>query len=76
MTAPIVACRGHRLLVLVRSFYEEFERWPSDANDSDIDSNGHYPDGGTYALEEAGVIRIQFTVKPELIRGLGSHRAV
>ena len=28
-----------------------------------------YPDGGYYELEEDGVIRIRFTVKPELKKG-------
>ena len=28
-----------------------------------------YPDGGYYELEDGGVIRIRFTVKPELKKG-------
>ena len=58
------------LQTAVEEFYAERTRWP--ANDSALGAatKGHYPDGGYYELEDHGVIRIHFTVKPDLMKGL------
>ena len=57
------------LQTAVEEFYAERTRWP--ANDSALGAatKGHYPDGGYYELEDHGVIRIHFTVKPDLMKG-------
>lgn len=52
------------------SLYQAAEqRWPGNALQLGTATRGDYPDGGFYELEENGVIRISFEVKPELVSG-------
>jgi len=53
----------------VCEYYEENSRLPANASEMGSGSRTSYPDGGYYELEEDGVIRIRFTVKPELKKG-------
>ncbi len=53
----------------VCEYYEENSRLPANATELGTGSRTGYPDGGYYELEEDGVIRIRFTVKPELKKG-------
>lgn len=50
-------------------FYAEYTRWPTNESELGVATKGQYPDGGYYELEDDGVIRIHFTVKPELMKG-------
>ncbi|MFT5133675.1 MAG: putative RDD family membrane protein YckC [Gammaproteobacteria bacterium] len=43
--------------------------WPTNEKDLGVATRADYPDGGFYQLEDHGVIRIRFTVKPELMKG-------
>ena len=51
------------------SFYESTGRWPATESDVGMPLRVNYPAGGYYQLEEDGVIRIQFEVRPELRNG-------
>ena len=50
-------------------YYAVHDRLPANATELGAGSRTSYPDGGYYELEEDGVIRIRFTVKPELKKG-------
>ena len=58
----------------VEIFHTEHSRWPTKENDLGVTTKGHYPDGGYFELEDDGVVRIHFTVRPELMRGSISSR--
>lgn len=49
--------------------YIEHETWPGADSDLDVPARADYPDGGYYELEDGGVVRIHFTVIPELTKG-------
>ena len=53
----------------VDSYYESTGRWPSNESDVGMPLRQNYPAGGYYQLEDDGVIRIQFEVRPELRNG-------
>jgi len=53
----------------VNEYYAEHGRLPTNAADLSVGTRTNYPDGGYYELEEDGVIRIRFTVNPELKKG-------
>jgi len=53
----------------VYEYYVENSHLPANATELGTGSRTDYPDGGYYELEEDGVIRIRFTVKPELKKG-------
>ena len=53
----------------VFKYYLDKNRLPANAAELGIGSRTIYPDGGYYELEQDGVIRIRFTVKPELKNG-------
>lgn len=53
----------------VNLYYLEHSRWPSRGTGLGTATKAPYPDGGYYELEDDGVIRIRFTVKPELKKG-------
>ena len=57
------------LKTAVQIYYLEHRRWPSDESNLGAANRKDYPDGGYYKLEQDGVIRIRFTVKPELLKG-------
>ena len=57
------------LQTAVEEFYAEYRRWPAIESALRADTKGHYPDGGYYELEDNGVIRIHFTVNPDLMKG-------
>ncbi len=57
------------LKAAVQEYYLDVTRWPTDENELAVPARGDYPDGGYYELEEDGVIRIRFTVKPQLMKG-------
>lgn len=61
------AVKGLRTAVEV--FYAEHARWPTNERELGAPTREEYPDGGYYELEDGGVIRIHFTVKPELMKG-------
>lgn len=53
----------------VEEYYRDHEQWPTTASELGASTKEHYPDGGYYELESDGVIRIRFTVRPELVGG-------
>ena len=53
----------------IEEFYLDAERWPTNEQELGAATRGDYPDGGYYELEDKGVIRIHFTVKPQLMKG-------
>ena len=57
------------LRTAIEVFHELENRWPTTEAELGVPVRGDYPDGGYYELEEDGVIRIRFEVKPELVRG-------
>jgi uncharacterized RDD family membrane protein YckC len=57
------------LQTAVEEFYAERIRWPASDSALGAATKGHYPDGGYYELEDHGVIRIHFTVNPDLMKG-------
>ncbi len=57
------------LKAAVFKYYADENRLPANAAELGTGSRTNYPDGGYYELEEDGVIRIRFTVKPELKNG-------
>jgi uncharacterized RDD family membrane protein YckC len=57
------------LQTAVVAFYEDHARWPAIESALRADTKGYYPDGGYYELEDNGVIRIHFTVNPDLMKG-------
>jgi len=57
------------LQTAVEEFYTERIRWPASDSALGAATKGHYPDGGYYELEDHGVIRIHFTVNPDLMKG-------
>jgi len=57
------------LKTAVNLYYLEHNRWPSRGTRLGTATKAPYPDGGYYELEDGGVIRIRFTVKPELKKG-------
>ncbi len=57
------------LKAAVQEYYLDVARWPTNENELKFPMRGDYPDGGYYELEDDGVIRIRFTVKPQLMKG-------
>jgi uncharacterized RDD family membrane protein YckC len=57
------------LKIAVEEYYAEYERLPADAATLGTGERRNYPDGGFYALETHGAIRIRFEVKPKLRDG-------
>ena len=53
----------------VEEYYAYYTRWPTKESELGIATRVNYPDGGYYELEDDGVIRIRFTVKPALKKG-------
>lgn len=53
----------------VDSHYESTGEWPNTESDIGLPLHQSYPAGGYYQLEDHGVIRIQFEVRPELRNG-------
>lgn len=53
----------------VESHYDFEDRWPMNETELGMPLRHAYPDGGYFMLEDDGVIRIQFEVKPELKHG-------
>jgi uncharacterized RDD family membrane protein YckC len=53
----------------IEIYHQEFSRWPDHDSDLGIETRADYPDGGYYELEDAGVIRVRFTVIPDLVKG-------
>lgn len=59
----------HDLKYAVEIFHLQFDRWPTEDDELGASRRFHYPDGGYYELEDNGVIRIRFEVRPELKYG-------
>lgn len=57
------------LKIGVEVYYDEYQEWPAKDAALGVSTRGEYPDGGYYELEEDGVIRIRFEVRPELKNG-------
>lgn len=57
------------LKAAVTEFYLDAGRPPADAAELGFGARVNYPDGGYYELEKGGVIRIHFTVMPDLMKG-------
>ena len=55
--------------IAVAEYQIEHSRWPDGDSDVGVEKRIGYPDGGYYELEDGGMIRIRFTVKPDLTRG-------
>lgn len=55
--------------VLVDAWYETTGNWPANEAELGMPLRNAYPAGGYYVLEDNGVIRIQFEVRPELRNG-------
>ncbi len=53
----------------VEEYYAYYTRWPTMESELGVATRVNYPDGGYYELEDHGVIRIRFTVKPQLMKG-------
>ncbi len=53
----------------VEEYYAYYTRWPTKESQLGVATRVDYPDGGYYELEDDGVIRIRFTVKPALKKG-------
>jgi hypothetical protein len=53
----------------VQRFHTEHGEFPLAAAALDVAGRVDYPDGGYFQLEANGVVRIRFTVKPELKNG-------
>lgn len=53
----------------VEAYQTETGRFPANDAELGVPSIGRYPDGGFYELEDKGIIRIRFEVRPELING-------
>lgn len=53
----------------VDSYYETTGHWPGTENEIGLPLRQDYPAGGYYQLEDDGIIRIQFEVRPELKNG-------
>jgi uncharacterized RDD family membrane protein YckC len=62
-------CEASALKVGVEGYYDEYQKWPAKDAAIGVSTKGEYPDGGYYELEEDGVIRIRFEVRPELKNG-------
>ena len=58
-----------QLKTAVEVYHEVESRWPDHDSDVGIAAKADYPDGGYYELEDGGVIRIRFTVIPDLVKG-------
>ena len=59
----------HDIRTAIAFHYIEREAWPGPGSDLDVPVRADYPDGGYYELEDDGVVRIHFTVIPELAKG-------
>ncbi len=57
------------LKIAVEEYYAYYTRWPTKEGELGVATRVNYPDGGYYELEDDGVIRIRFTVKPALKKG-------
>ena len=57
------------LRAAVDSYFESTGRWPETESDVGMPLRQNYPAGGYYQLEDNGIIRIQFEVRPELRNG-------
>ena len=53
----------------VEEYYAYYTGWPTKESELGVATRVNYPDGGYYELEDDGVIRIRFTVKPALKKG-------
>jgi uncharacterized RDD family membrane protein YckC len=49
--------------------YLESGGWPDGSSEIGMPARADYPDGGFYQLEDDGVVRIHFTVIPDLTKG-------
>lgn len=59
----------HDIRTVIALHYLEFKAWPGADSDLGLPTRADYPDGGYYELEDGGVVRIHFTVIPELTKG-------
>jgi len=59
----------HDIRTAIALHYLEFTAWPGADGELDVPTRADYPDGGYYELEEGGVVRIHFTVIPDLTKG-------
>lgn len=57
------------LVSAVADYYLEHHAWPLPESVLGVPTRADYPDGGYYELEDDGVIRIKFTVLPDLMAG-------
>jgi len=57
------------LKAAVQEYYVDARQWPTKNSELGAAISVEFPDGGYYELEDDGVIRIRFTVKPELMKG-------
>jgi uncharacterized RDD family membrane protein YckC len=57
------------LKIAVALHHRETDDWPSADAKLQAPTRADYPDGGFYELEEDGLIRIRFTVIPDLVKG-------
>ena len=57
------------LKTVVAVYHEELSEWPDNEIELGAPTREDYPDGGYYELEKNGVIRIRFTVIPDLVKG-------
>ncbi len=53
----------------IEMHYEDYGLWPDKDEEIYVERRGEYPEGGYYELEDDGVIRIRFEVRPELTDG-------
>jgi uncharacterized RDD family membrane protein YckC len=61
--------KTYALQAAVDLHYESTGRWPGTESDVGLPIRQDYPAGGYYQLEDGGIIRIQFEVRPELKNG-------
>jgi uncharacterized RDD family membrane protein YckC len=59
----------HDLRTAIALHHLQFTAWPGADSDLGIQTRVDYPDGGYYELEDHGVVRIRFTVIPDLTKG-------
>ena len=57
------------LKIAVENYFARREYFPQPGDDLGVQTTARYPAGGYYQLEENGVIRIRFEIKPELRNG-------
>jgi uncharacterized RDD family membrane protein YckC len=59
----------HDIRTAVALHYLESGEWPDADSEIGMPARVDYPDGGFYELEDDGVVRIHFTVIPDLTKG-------